>query len=498
MKIDEKINKGLKREYKICVSAADIETKTNGLLEDVQQKVNLKGFRPGKAPFSLIKKLHGKRVMGQVLEELVSESTTAAFSEKKIEPATQPNVKVLKFDEGKDLEFEVSVEVMPEVTLPDLAKLKLERLVVNAGDQEIDQALERLASQQKNFESAPKTRAAAMGDAVVIDYLGRIDGEAFEDGTSDGFQLELGSGMFIPGFEDQLVGVKAKDKRDVTVTFPSNYGSSELAGKEAIFEVTVKEVKTARKTKVDDALAKTLGLDDLAALRENISSQLIEEYEQISRNLLKRNLLDTLADNFVFEVPAGMVSIEFNQIWEQLKQEAVQSGESKLEDFEGMDGPDDASERKDYETIAERRVRLGLLLSAIGKANKVEITQEEVNRRLMQEAGRYRGNEKEVFDFYRNNDGAMAQLRAPLYEEKVCEFIFGEANITDKSVSRQDLEQAVKALDENESTAMPQGTKKGADKKTKAKPTDESAANRKPAAKKKSPAKKKAVTKKDA
>ena len=453
MRIDEISNKGLKREYKIVISADDIDKKLDSHLEGLKDQIRLPGFRPGKAPTSLIKKLHGKSVMGQVLEEVVNESTQQVFEEMKIKPALQPNVEVLKFDEDSDLEYRMEVEVLPEVKVPDFSKIKLERLVVAPNAKEVDEAVAKLAAQQKRFEAAPKSHKAALGEVVLLDFAGSIDGVAFDGGTGEGHQLELGSGQFIPGFEDQLVGAKAGDERDVNVTFPADYTSEELAGKDALFKVKVHEVQLAAVTKVDDDFAKTLGLDDLAKLKETIGAQLTQELEGISRTILKRALLDDLAERCKFEVPESMIDIEFKQIWAQIKQDMIQAGEATAEALEDLDGPKDPAERKDFMDIAERRVRLGLLLSEAGQAKGVTLAADEVNRRVMQEAQRYPGQEKEVFDFYTKNDQAMAQLRAPLYEEKVCEAILQDATVKEKKVTRAQLEQTIEAMDSDETPA---------------------------------------------
>ncbi len=453
MRIDEISNKGLKREYKIVISAGDIDKKLDSHLEGLKDQIRLPGFRPGKAPTSLIKKLHGKSMMGKVLEEMVNESTQKVFEEKKIKPALQPNVEVLKFEEDSDLEYRMEVEVLPEIKVPDFSKIKLERLVATPSAKEVDEAVAKLAAQQKRFEAAPKSHKAALGEVVLLDFAGQIDGVAFDGGTGEGHQLELGSGQFIPGFEDQLVGVKAGDERDVNVTFPADYTSADLAGKEAVFKVKVHEVQLAAETKVDDDFAKTLGLDDLAKLKETIGTQLTQELEGISRTILKRALLDDLAERCKFEVPESMIDIEFKQIWAQIKQDMIQAGEATAEALEGLDGPKDPAEHKDFMDIAERRVRLGLLLSEAGQAKGVTLAADEVNRKVMQEAQRYPGQEKEVLDFYTKNDQAMAQLRAPLYEEKVCAAILEDATVKEKKVTRAQLEQTIEAMDSDEAPA---------------------------------------------
>lgn len=472
MRIEEVTNTGLNREYKVVVEAADVEKKIESQLEDMKTKIRLPGFRPGKAPTSLLRKMHGQSIMGQVLEELVNENTKALMEEKEISPAAQPSVEIIAFEEASDLEYKIAVEVLPEVAQPDIKKIKLERLVAKATDKEIDEALDKIAEQQKRFDGAAASYKAKSGDLVVINFAGSVDGELFPGGTAEDHQLELGSGNFIPGFEDQLIGTKADDERDVNVTFPAEYQAEELAGKDAVFKVLVKEVKKPAKTKIDDELATAMGLEDLAQLKENVGQQLQQELDNVSGSILKRRLLDQLADMCVFEVPASMVDVEFAQIWQQIKMDLVQSGEATVEALEEMDGPEDPDDRADYMNIAERRVRLGLVLSEVGKAREVAISNDEVQRQIMQEARRYPGQEKEVFDFYTKNEGAMAQLRAPIYEQKVCELILGEAAVKEKTVSRDALQKALESLDEEDEAPKAKKTAKkpAAKAKTAAKP----------------------------
>lgn len=442
MKVTETSTEGLKREYKVVVPAVDIDKRLNEQLMKLSHQVRMPGFRPGKTPVALLKKLHGKNLMGQVLEEAVNESSRQVIEEKKVRPALQPQIEVTKFEEGASLEYTMSVEIIPEIAAPDFSSLKLEKLVVKATDAEITESLQRIADQQKSFEKAAKSHKAASGDAIVMDFVGRIDGVAFDGGSAEAYQLELGSGSFIPGFEDQLIGVKEGDKVDVKVTFPENYGAKPLAGKDAVFEVTVKEVQKPVAVKIDEDLAKRLGLEDLAALKKAVGDQIEQEYAAMSRARLKRTLLDALSEAHQFDVPAGMVELEFQQIWQQLKQDLEQSAE------EGVAAEELGEEsEKEYRDIADRRVRLGLLLSEVGQTNNIVVRQEEVNRLIAQEARRYPGQEKMVFEFYQKNQQALAQLRAPLYEDKVVDFIIEMAKVTEKPVSREAL---VKALEEDE------------------------------------------------
>lgn len=499
MQVEETLAEGLKREFKITVGADDIEARLEKQLADLRQRIRMPGFRPGKAPISLLKKMHGKNLMGQVLEETIQTSSQKALEERELKPAMQPKVDIKDFDEGKDLEYTLEVEVLPEIEAPDFSKLKLERLVAPVEDSQIDEFVERLAAQQKNFEPAAKTYKAKDGDAVVIDFLGKLDGEPFEGGSAEDYQLELGSGSFIPGFEEQLVGVKAGDEKDVNVTFPEEYGAKELAGKAVVFEIKVKEVRKPGEAKIDDEFAKNMGLEDLAALKKAISDQIEQEHKSLSRQRLKRTLLDALADAHKFDVPPGMVEMEFEQIWNQVMQDLrhqafhEQHGDTDTHDHDPADMPeieepgDDVKE--EYRAIADRRVRLGLLLSEVGQKNNVTVGQDEVTRLMAQEARRFPGQEDKVFEFYKNNPQAMAQLRAPLYEDKVVDFILELAELKDKKVSIEDLRKAVEEddeLPEVKPVAKKAATKKAPAKKAadSQKPVDEKPVDEKPAAKK--------------
>ncbi|MFC7050539.1 trigger factor [Emcibacter nanhaiensis] len=496
MQVTETNSEGLKRGYKVVIPAGDIEAKLNSELEKVRAQIRMPGFRPGKAPISLLKKLHGKNLMGQVLEETINSTSADVLEEQKVRPATQPNIAIDEgYEEGKDLEYTMDLEIVPQFDIPDLSKLKLEKLVAEPSKEQIKEALEGIAAQQKNYKAAAKTYKAKDGDAVLIDFVGKLDGEAFEGGAGEDTQLVLGSNTFIPGFEEQLVGVKAGDEKDVNVTFPENYHSEDLAGKAAVFEVKVKEVQKPEDAKVDDELATRLGLSDLAALEEAIKGQLSQETDSLSRTCLKRSLLDALAEMVDFDVPSGMVDMEFEQIWNQLKMDmyreaAEGDADVKPEDIE--EPGDDVKE--EYKAIAERRVRLGLLLSEVGQQNKVTVGQEEVTRQIAQEARRFPGQEKQVFEFYQNNPQAMAQVRAPLFEEKVVDFILEQATLTEKAVSRDDL---IAKLEEDEAaeTAKKPAAKKAPAKKPAAKKAPAKKTAPKAAAEKKAPAKKPAAKK---
>jgi len=482
MQIEELLNDGLKREYKIVVEASELDARLDKILDEFRATAKIKGFRPGKAPLSLLKRMHGERAKGQVISEAMQETSSKLFEEKEIRPALRPDVDMGEYEDGKDLEYTLKVEVLPDVDVDSFKAPALERWIAEAEEADLEKALKNIAGQQKAFKKAAKTTKSKEGDAVLIDYVGRTGGEAFDGGTAEDHQLELGSGTFIPGFEDQLVGTKAGDEVLVKVTFPEQYQSADLAGKDAEFTVNVKEVRKPTDAKVDDDLAKNLGLDDLNALKEALKGQLDGDNANLTRAHLKRKLLDNLSEEYDFAVPTGMVDLEFAQIWEQIKRDAVMNGEAKAEDFEGKDAPEDEAEAAEFRAIAERRVRLGLLLSEIGVKNDVQVTQEEVNRKIIEEARRFPGQEAQVFEFYQKNEDARAQLRAPIFEEKVVDFVLEQAELTDKSVTRDELEAAVREIDEED--ANPAKAKKAAPKKK--------------AAAKKAPAKKATAKKADA
>lgn len=497
MQIEELLIDGLKHEYKVTVPAKDLDARLDAILTEFRATANIKGFRPGKAPLSLLKRMHGDRAQGQVLSETMQETSAKLFEEKNLKPAMRPEVDMVnEFESGKDLEYKLTVEVLPEIDVDGFKAPKLERWVAEVDEAAIDGFVERIASQQKSFKKAAKTTKAKEGDAVLINYVGRVDGVEFPGGAGEDFQLELGSGMFIPGFEDQLVGAKAGEEKVVTVTFPEEYQAEDLAGKEAEFTVTVSEVRKPAEAEINDDLAKNMGFDDLAGLRESVKGQLEADNNSLTRAHLKRGLLDALADEYSFDVPAGMVDLEFRQIWEQIKRDAINSGEAKPEEFDGMEEPADKEEAAEFRGIAERRVRLGLLLSEIGVKNDVQVNQEEVNKRIIEEARRFPGQEAQVFEYFQSNEEARAQLRAPIFEEKVVDFVLESAELKDKKVSRDDLEAAVRALDEEEANpAKAKEKKKAAPKKAAAKkaPAKKAPAKKaapKKAAEKKAPAKK--------
>ena len=470
MQISETLNEGLKRAYTVVVPAADLARKLDEQIGNVAKTIRMPGFRPGKVPANVVRKLHGAALTGQVLEEAVQEGSQKVLEQNKLRPALQPKIEVTKYEPESDLEFTMNLEVLPDVALPDLSGLKLEKWTIPVEDKDVNEAVERLASQQKSYEDAPKAHKAANGDALIIDFVGKLDGVEFEGGKGEDTQLELGSGMFIPGFEEQLLGVKAGDEKTITVTFPAEYPAANLAGKETTFDVTVKKVQVSKPVEINDEMAKNFGLEGLDSLKDILKSQIEREHNALTRTFLKRKLLDALAATHDFAVPESMVEAEFEQIWAQLEREAGDNEEdkAKLE-----------AEKEDYRNIAVRRVRLGLLLSEIGQANNIQITQAEMNRLIAQEAQRYPGQQQQVVKFFTENAMAAAQLRAPLYEEKVVDFILEKAELEEKTVSREELTKALEADDADDVNAAEAPKKKAS--KPKAKKADKAEGEAAPA-----------------
>lgn len=430
---------GLKRELKIQVPAKDLEAKLGAKLDELKNQVRLKGFRPGKVPLSHLRKTFGKQVMGEVIQETVGESTQKAIEGEALRPAFQPAIdlegEIQDVIDGKsDLTFKMSFEVIPTFDLADFSKVSLERLTAEVKNEEIDEALKRLAENQKNFEPRAEGAKAETGDLLTIDFVGKIDGVAFDGGSAEDANLELGSGRFIPGFEDQLVGAGVGDDVEVKVTFPADYGAEHLAGKDAVFDVKVKEVKAPAEVKVDDEFAKRFGIESLEKLREALAEQMKADYARMSRQHLKRAMLDKLDELHSFELPPTMVEQEFNQIWQQFEHELQRQNKTAAD----LDEPEEEV-RAEYRKIAERRVRLGLVLAEVGEKNSITVTEQELNQALAERARQFPGQERQVFQFYQQNPQAVQELRAPIFEDKVVDFIAELATVTDKVVSRDEL-----------------------------------------------------------
>ncbi len=434
MQVTEVSAEGLAREFKVVFAAGEIEERVKSRLTRLGQTVRVPGFRPGKAPLSLLRKQYGRSIMGEVLEEAVDEGSREAISTNNLRPALQPKIEVTAFDEGKDLEFDLKLEVLPEIPEVDPASLELERQVAEVADDKVEETVKRLAEARRRFETPAEPRPSQEGDEVTVSFKGTIDGEPFEGGTGDDLPVVLGSGMMVPGFESQLEGVSEGDSREVTVTFPDTFPREELRGKTATFATEVKAVKAPLPVEIDDELAKQVGLDDLAALRKAMRERLEEEYRSAGRTKLKRQLLDSLAEGYPFPVPQGMVDLEFEGIWRQLTQEMERTGQT----FES-EGETEEQARAEYRRIAERRVRLGLILSDIGNRNDIKVEPQELQQAMLREARRFPGQERQVLEFFRNNQGALEQLRAPIFEDKVCEYIFQLAKVTEQPVTPEAL-----------------------------------------------------------
>ena len=436
MKTVETENEGLKRAYKLTIPAKDIDARVDGEIKRLAPTVRMPGFRPGKVPPNLIRKMHGEALMRDALNTAVQDSVQQLLADKKIRPAMQPEVELEEgYETGKDAEIKVRLETLPDVPKPKIDGLKLERLTVEADEKAVDEQLQQLASSQARYEDAKKGHKAAKGDQVVIDFVGKADGVAFEGGTGEGMAVVLGSGQLIPGFEDQMIGLKIGDEKQLNVTFPDDYGAENLKGKPATFDVKVSAVKTAGAAKLDDEFAKQLGLNDLEQLKGLLRDQQQQELNGLTRTHMKRRLLDQLAADHDFDVPPSMVDAEYENIMAQLRHEASHEADpaAALKEIEG-----DAEE---YRKIAVRRVRLGLLLSEIGAANGVDVTQQEMNRLIGQAAAQYQPKDREAFVRYvQQNAMAAAQLRAPLYEDKVVDFLFDKAEVSERSVTRAELE----------------------------------------------------------
>ena len=438
----ETLNEGLKRGFAITVTAAELDEKVNEKLTEAQPDVEMKGFRKGKVPMALLKKQFGQRLMGEAMQESIDGAMQKHFEDSGDRPAMQPEVKMTNDDwkEGDDVNVEMSYEALPDIPDVDMSGIKLKKLVVKADDAAVEDALGNLAETAQDFKARKKGSKAKDGDQIVFDFLGKVDGEAFEGGAAEDYPLVLGSNSFIPGFEAQLVGVKAEEEKAVTVTFPEDYQAASLAGKEAVFECTIKEVKEPVAAKVDDELAKKFGAEDLDGLKGQITERLEAEYSGAARAVMKRSLLDELDKMVKFELPPTLVEAEAKQIAHQLWHE-------ENPDVEGHDHPE-IEATDDHNELAERRVRLGLLLADLGQKAEVDVTDAEMSQAVMQQARQYPGQEREFFEFVQKNPQMQQQMRAPIFEDKVVDHVFEQASVTEKEVSKDDLQKAVEALDD--------------------------------------------------
>ncbi|WP_138468984.1 trigger factor [Poseidonocella sp. HB161398] len=442
MQVTETLNEGLKRGYQILVSAAELDAKVMEKLTEAQPEIQMKGFRKGKVPLPLLKKQFGPQILGEAMQETIDGAMSKHFEESGDRPALQPQVKMTNEDwkEGDDVAVEMSYEKLPEIPEVDLKTISLEKLVVKASDEDIDEALKNLAENAKSWEDRIEGGYAEKGDKVTMDFVGKVDGEPFEGGAAEDFPLELGSNQFIPGFEEQLEGVHVGDEKVVTVSFPEDYRAEHLAGKEATFDCTIKHIDTPKPTAIDDELAKQYGAESLDALKTQIGERLEAEYAGASRQVQKRKLLDALDGLVSFDLPPTLVEAEAGQIAHQLWHE-------ENPDVHGHDHPE-ITPTDEHNKLAERRVRLGLLLAELGRVNEIEVTEAEMTQAVMAQARQYPGQERQFFEFIQQNAQAQQQLRAPIFEDKVVDYVFELAQVTETEVSKEDLEKAVESLED--------------------------------------------------
>jgi trigger factor len=446
MEVTELTADGLKRQFKIVVPAGDLAAKVDERLTEMARTAQLPGFRRGKVPVGLLKKQYGQALFGEAVEQAVNSSTAKAIEDRGLKPAMQPRVDLKQLEEGKDVEFEVAIEVLPEIGKLDFSGIELERLKAAVPDKDIDEAIERIAKANREQKPVDPPRPAQKGDAIKLDFVGSVDGTEFPGGAAQDYTLDLGSGSFIPGFEDQLVGAEVGKEVDVKVTFPADYGNAELAGKEAVFKCTIKEIREYVDKPADDELAKKNNFENLEAMRKAVAERIAQDYGRISRQMIKRQLLDKLAEAHKFAVPEGLVESEFGAIWQRIE-EAKKAGQPLEDDEEKM--------RTEYRDIAERRVRLGLLLADVGRSNAIEVTPEELNQAVMREAMRYPGQERQVLEFYGKNAQLKEQLRAPIFEEKTVDFILELAKVSEKSVTPEELLKAAREVEEDDGGEKP-------------------------------------------
>ena len=442
MAITQTLSEGLKREFEVIITNAELNKLVDEKLNNIAKEANLPGFRPGKVPVSVVKNRFGKQVLGEVVKESVDNVTKDTMEKNKLTPSSQPKIEIISFEEGEDLKAKLSVEIMPEFEIPDLSNLEIIKPIVKVSDKDINDAVEKIAKENIGTKTIKKDRSAKIGDTVVIDFLGKVDGIPFEGGEAKGHNLKLGSNSFIPGFEDGLVGSKVGKKVSVAVTFPEDYQAKNLAGKKAIFETTINEIKEDVELVINDQFAKTLGMADLKALKSAVADQITKQHDQAGREKSKRQILDKLADNISFDLPETLEKEEYNNICKAMNPNAKPEEMSK--DYEGNKDPEPdkgmkKEEKQDASEIAKRRVRLGLLLSEIGRKNNIKVEEEDTRNAMMKEIQKYPGQEKQVMDYFKNNPEAQQQLSGPIFEDKIIDFILELANTKEKVVSLDEL-----------------------------------------------------------
>jgi len=442
MAITQTLSDGLKREFEVVITDNEINKLVNVKLENIAKEVNLPGFRPGKVPISVVKNRFGKQILGEVVRESVDSLTKETIEKNNLIPSSQPKVEIVSFEEGQDLKAKLSVEIMPEIEIPDLSKLDITKPVVKVSEKEIDEAVEKIARENIGTKTVTEKRPAKTGDTVVIDFLGKIDDVPFEGGEAKGHNLKLGSNSFIPGFEDGLVGCSIGKKVNINVTFPEDYQASNLAGKNAVFETTINEIKEDNDLLINDDFAKNLGMEDLNALKKAVSEQMNKQHDIASRDKSKRQILDLLADAVSFELPETLEKEEYNSICKAMnpnaKPEKMDASKKDAPEPQVDEGMSD-EEKIDASEIAQRRVRLGLLLSEIGRKNNIKVEEEDTRKAMMQEIQKYPGQEKQVMDYFKNNPEAQQQLSGPIFEDKIIDFILELANVKEKTVSVEEL-----------------------------------------------------------
>jgi len=452
MQMKETLSEGLKREYEVVVPAADLDQRVNAKLDEIKGRVNIAGFRPGKVPMSHLKRVYGKSVMSEVIQQAVNEANQKIVDDGKFKLAMEPQVKLAAEDEasvkqivdGKsDLAYKVSMEILPKIEFPDFKKIKVTRPTTDASDADVDQALQKIAEANQQYE--PKGSKAETGDQVTIDFKGSIDGTPFDGGAAEDAPLVLGSNTFIPGFEEQLVGVADGDEKDITVKFPEDYGADHLAGKDAVFAIKVKKVEKPKKAEIDDEFAKSVGAENLAKLKEQVRERIERDFKQVSRAKAKRSLLDALDETMKFDTPPSLVEQEFDTVWKAVNND-LQRRNATWADEETTE--DEA--KAEYQRIADRRVRLGLAIAELGEKNNIQVSEDELTRALVEQARQFPGQEQQVWDHFRKNPQAMAGIRAPLFEDKVIDFILELADVTEKPVTRDEL-----LADDEETSSRP-------------------------------------------
>lgn len=442
MQVTETLSEGLKREYRVVVPASDLDSKVNTRLDELKGQVRINGFRPGKVPAGHLKRMYGKSVMAETIEATVRDANAKIVTDNNLRLAMEPQVKLPTEEEaikavveGKaDLDYSVAMEILPKIELAAFKDIAIERPVAEVTDAEIDEAIGRIADQNRPYLPKPEGAPAVTGDKVTISFTGTIDGAPFVGGSGEDIAVLLGSNSFIPGFEEQLMGIKAGDKRIVNATFPENYLKADVAGKNAAFDVTAKSVDAPAEVTVDDAFAKQLGLESIAKLRDAVKDRIAQEHAQATRAKVKRQLLDALDERHKFDLPPTLVDQEFDNVWKTVEDDLKQQGKTLADE-----GTNEDDAKAEYRKIAERRVRLGLVIAEIGDKNSIKVTDDEVSRAVVERARQFPGQEQQVWDFYRNNPQALASLRAPIYEEKVVDFLLELAKVTEKKVSREEL-----------------------------------------------------------